>query len=234
MDRYPVLYSFAVQQNMSISKNIQRGNWHIQVLTTMSQMAADQLQQLLLQLPALNGIVEEDRITWRWRTNGCFSVRSFYKIMIEGPYINTCLQNIWDVKAPNRVMIFAWLMLQNRILTIDNLQRRGWEIVNRCCMCKANSETVRHLFNTCQYARMLKMRLIGYIPELGQCQYFTDGNYKQAMLRSKSKKIRQVQMATVFVLWRERCNRTFNDHHQTVTQTAQEILSEMAIWFQAY
>ena len=35
-----------------------------------------------------------------------------------------------------RVSFFAWGATWSRILTLDQLRRRGWRIPNRCYMCK--------------------------------------------------------------------------------------------------
>lgn len=40
---------------------------------------------------------------------------------------------IWCVKAPKRVSLFLWTMVWGWILTIDNLVKRGFILVNRCC-----------------------------------------------------------------------------------------------------
>ena len=56
------------------------------------------------------------------------------------------------LKVPQRVMVFGWLMIQNKLLMIDNLVDRGWLVPNRCVMCKRASESVQHIFNGCYFA----------------------------------------------------------------------------------
>lgn len=48
---------------------------------------------------------------------------------------------------------FGWLMGQNRILTMDNLQKRGMYIINRCTPCKKDLESVTHLSNECSFTK---------------------------------------------------------------------------------
>jgi hypothetical protein len=38
-----------------------------------------------------------------------------------------------------------------RILTVDNLRRRGFYLANWCCLCKMNEETINHLFIHYEY-----------------------------------------------------------------------------------
>ena len=67
--------------------------------------------------------------------------------MIEGPAIKLRIQVIWKLEAPTKVTVFMWLMLRNKVLTIDNiLRRKGWE-------------TVQHLFMHFEYAKLVQRKL---------------------------------------------------------------------------
>ena len=50
---------------------------------------------------------------------------------------------------------FAWEVSWSRILTIDQLKRRGWNILNGCYLCKEEEETTDHLLMFCGKVRML-------------------------------------------------------------------------------
>ena len=52
---------------------------------------------------------------------------------------------IWDVKVPPKIEMFLWLFSQNKILTKDNLRRRGIPKPLECSLCK-EIESVHHLF----------------------------------------------------------------------------------------
>ena len=54
-----------------------------------------------------------------------------------------------------RVNFFVWEVSWNRILTIDQLKRRGWNMPNRCYLCKVEEETSNHLILFCKKATML-------------------------------------------------------------------------------
>ena len=54
-----------------------------------------------------------------------------------------------------KINIFFWVMLQNRILTVDNLIKRGQKIPNRCILCKNHCESVDHLFLHCDFTRQV-------------------------------------------------------------------------------
>lgn len=87
----------------------------------------------------LHGVTMEqgrqDVACWRWNRQGAFTVKSCYKALEGRSLLVNNLHNMWTIRAPMRVMVFTWLMLQDRVLTVDNLMRRGWSMVNMCYMC---------------------------------------------------------------------------------------------------
>jgi hypothetical protein len=50
------------------------------------------------------------------------------------------------VKAPPRIAFFLWATTLGRILTVDNLRWRGFQLINQCCLCKKDEEGRAFLF----------------------------------------------------------------------------------------
>ena len=46
---------------------------------------------------------------------------------------------------PSRVAFFFWIAALGNIITINNLQKQKILILDWCCMCKRNGESVDHL-----------------------------------------------------------------------------------------
>ena len=59
---------------------------------------------------------------------------------------------IWRVKAPWRVSFFGWTAALVKILTCENLIKRGYSMVSWCCMYHCSGETVDHLLIHCSVA----------------------------------------------------------------------------------
>jgi len=51
------------------------------------------------------------------------------------------------LKMPLKLKCFAWLMLSNKIITWDNLCKRGFNGLGLCVLCYQNVESVHHIMN---------------------------------------------------------------------------------------
>ena len=58
---------------------------------------------------------------------------------------------LWSGSIPKKIGCFIWLILRNRILTWDNLQKRGWHGPGICPLCNLNEEIVLHIFSHCSF-----------------------------------------------------------------------------------
>ena len=62
---------------------------------------------------------------------------------------------IWQSKVQPRICFFAWEAAWGRVLTHDQIQKRGSHLANRCFLCKRNEETIDHLLLHCAITRVL-------------------------------------------------------------------------------
>ena len=78
--------------------------------------------------------IEERKIKWfgSLAKSGVFSVKSFCSSLKAKGEVPFPLKLVWGSWAPTKVSILTW----ERILTMDQLKRRGWVLVSYCCMCK--------------------------------------------------------------------------------------------------
>jgi hypothetical protein len=98
---------------------------------------------------------EVDRVVWNLLKKMNFEVKTFYKALVcyEAAYF--LWKCIWRVKAPKRVAFFVWIVALGKILTHDNLCRRGIVVVEWFVMCKKHGESVDHLLLHCDVARVV-------------------------------------------------------------------------------
>jgi hypothetical protein len=66
--------------------------------------------------------------------------------------VDASLKSVWRTQALLRAAFFAWSVALGKILTMDNLRKRHIIIVDRCCLCKRDGESVDHLLLHCDVA----------------------------------------------------------------------------------
>ena len=86
---------------------------------------------------------------WRLKKNGDFDIYSYYNALRGVFFFHFPLEGIWGVKAFRRVSFFVWMAAWGKILTGENLRRKGFTIVDWCCMCHSSGEIVDHLLIHC-------------------------------------------------------------------------------------
>ena len=94
----------------------------------------------------LNINLQEGRDTFIWslQANGCFTVHSMYKNLVDNGIKVT--QEIWYAKIPLKIKIFMWYLKRGVLLTKDNLARRNWIERKVCSFCN-REEIIQHLFS---------------------------------------------------------------------------------------
>jgi zinc-binding in reverse transcriptase len=98
--------------------------------------------------------LENDICVWRWHSSGFFSVHSFYEWLDFGGVVSQEYDIVWKSKIPLKIKIFMWLVRRKRILTKDQLLKRGWQGDLSCIFC-GQLETIDHLLVNCSIARVI-------------------------------------------------------------------------------
>lgn len=100
-----------------------------------------------------------------------YMVKSYYTAMAQGPEIRGKIGNLWQIKAPQRVLVFSWLLLHKKILMIDNLIWRGRIIPNICYFCWHTNESIQHIFAQCLLLIFTMQEVANQGLQLPSCQY---------------------------------------------------------------
>jgi ribonuclease HI len=97
----------------------------------------------------------EDELIWTGGdTSGVISVKNVYEALISTqnlPLITSWRIQMWKWNIPQKIKLFLWLAVNNKISTWKNLQHRGWIGQERCHLCKKEEEDCSHLFIFCSF-----------------------------------------------------------------------------------
>jgi len=90
-----------------------------------------------------------DSMVWTLSSRHGFQVKRYYT-MLHSEYSSFPWKSIWKVKTPPRIAFFLWATTLGRSLTVDNLGRKEFQLINRYCLYKKDEETINHLLH-CDY-----------------------------------------------------------------------------------
>ena len=98
----------------------------------------------------------EDKLFLREAKGGLFSVKFAYKFLSDLEAHPFPSKLIWKSWAPTKVGFYAWEASKGRILTLNQLKRRGKALANKCFLCVKEEETGKHLLLHYTKAKMLR------------------------------------------------------------------------------
>ena len=88
-----------------------------------------------------------------WGDMGKYNVREGYKrISREMNGTDRIRKKVWSADCIPKVNSFIWILLHNKILTAENLRKRGINRPSRCPLCSSVEETTSHIFLHCKIA----------------------------------------------------------------------------------
>ncbi len=198
-----------------------------------NQAERELCSRLMTEVNAVSLSPGRDEVMWRWDNSGRFSVKSLYNFLKDGGVVDRRWTQLWTIPTPLKVKIFVWLLIRKKVLTADNLSKRGWSGEGRCALCTNEDETVDHLFMVCPFTKALLEALLPNKLVLRGCEMplqlwedacLTYGTYG----RKQRGTIAIVWWAT----WLERNRRIFEDMRRTAGQLLGEIKELRHLWFE--
>ncbi|XP_074290961.1 uncharacterized protein LOC141617692 [Silene latifolia] len=122
--------------------------------------------------------------------------------------------------------IICSLAAQQKLATVDNLQSRGFYMVNRCSLCEIALEDHAHLFFNCSFSKDVWHQLLQWmgmhragsclLAELEQANFRSKHNWRMAWFYTSL-------AAAVYQLWSERNSRLFRGRKAAVTEIVSRV-----------
>ncbi|XVF22870.1 hypothetical protein REPUB_Repub12eG0208500 [Reevesia pubescens] len=119
---------------------------------TMSLLPNGLQETLSLVQPLQEG---DDKTIWTGSSNGVFSVKSAYDLMVSASHQSPVWNQIWKLDVLPRVKSFLWLLNHNRLLTKEQCHRRGLLPDTICSRCLIDAEDRLHLLRDCPDSRLI-------------------------------------------------------------------------------
>ena len=97
---------------------------------------------------------------WKAEAKGRFSDKSFYNLLIGVGDRMVGWKRFWNPVVPPRILVFSWVARLHKILTMDQLRKRNFIVVNGCPLCLQDEETKTHLLVHCNYAQTVSTSIL--------------------------------------------------------------------------
>ena len=235
----PSLFSMSMSKNAWVSEvwnPVGDGvGWTPLFARAFNDWEIDLVERLLQKIQAFRvQREEEDRVIWTASNDGAFSVRSLYSMMEPGGLSLFPSERIWRARMPPKVAFFVWEASWGKVLTQEQLQRRGFSLANRCFLCLSEEETVDHLLLHCVKTRVLwnlLFSLFGISWTLSCTVKTTLLGWNGGFVGKRRKKAWQMAPLCIFgSVWKERNRLAFGDEDLSLQRLKYSFVCNLWFW----
>lgn len=140
-------------------------NWKLGFRRNLNDLEVVEFATLMAKLESARFYLSwGDTRRWSLEKDGSFSCSSYKRFLcfnLDASVFHP-VDQIWKVKVPSKVHILAWSVAHGKVNTCNNIQkRRPLHYLNPqwCILCKAEKESVDHLFLQCFFSIQMWWRL---------------------------------------------------------------------------
>ena len=136
------------------------------------------------------------------------------------------------------MLFFAWEASWGKVLTLDSLQRRGFQLPNRCFLCECEEESVNHILIYCTVVRALWDIVFGLV----DVKWVFPGTVKEVLaswrgsfVGKKRKKIWDaIPLCIFWTVWKERNRLAFRGGILNVQKLKNSFVCNLWSWAKLY
>jgi len=182
--------------------------------------------------------------TWLWHldTTRGYSVRSGYQTPSAQihPVLDDSEKLILHSQVPSKVSILAWRLLRDMLSTKSNLMNRGITHVDDslCVTGCGQIESVQHLFINCSFFGSLWQHVRFWLGFSGVDHNVPSTHFSQFTnylggRRSCRSFLQLLWLLCVWLIWKERNNRIFNNVHSSIMELLEKVKFHAYWWLKA-
>ena len=136
-------------------QSVGSGHWNLNLVRSVNDWEVDLVVRLLGTLQSERVLIGWDTASWKGAGNGIYSIEKVYRVLHPGLVAHFPVKGIWVPNAPSKSALYEWEAAWGKVLTLDKLQKRGWQLPNRCYLCGQVKEIVNHLLLHCSVVNSL-------------------------------------------------------------------------------
>ena len=129
---------------------------------------------------------------------------------------------------------FAWEETWGKALTLDQLQRRGWSLANRCFLWLSHEESTDHILVHCDKARVLWDLLFSLFRVFWVMQSIVRetllGWHSSFVGRKRTKVWRAAPLCFFWTIWKERNRKSFENVELSIQRLKYLFLCNLLTW----
>ena len=212
----------------------EEGVWRPRFSRPFNDWEVEEVERLLLTIQGRRlNLNLEDRVLWKETKDGIFSVKSLYSALVSRSVVQFPNSIIWSPCVPTKVGSFAWEASWGKVLTLDQLKKRGWILANRCFLCCAEEESIDYILIHCTKARVLWELLVALFGVIWVLPYSVRDTLLGWCGINMGKKHSKLWMTTplclFWVVWKERNRIAFEDEELLIHRLKNSFVCN--IWF---
>ncbi|XP_074305736.1 uncharacterized protein LOC141640956 [Silene latifolia] len=158
---------------------------------------------------------------------GKFSLLKAYNLIRQHYQTQNYFKPLLDNSLLPRHRIILMLAVQRKLATLDLISTRGICLPNRCCLCKLQAESSRHLFFHCCYSKQVLRGLFTgmglHVQNLQLRSLLLWSLHRTPCKHWRNKKIICCLASAVYSLWHERNRRIFEGYERLAPLLIKEI-----------
>lgn len=142
---FPDVYAIASLKFGSVKDHMVRGDqsiaWCLHLWRAANDWEVLAISCLMIRIENTK-IGEEndaDQHVWTLDFQSEFSVCSMYNLLRPAGVVEELTYNIWNSNMPYKASFLLWLLFVEKVLTQDNLMKRGFELASCCGQCNCAS-----------------------------------------------------------------------------------------------
>ena len=236
---FPTLFNLAAHKESKVAdiwdSSREEKGWSAVFLRPFNDWEVEEVERFLHFLHSRKiRPLQEDRLLLKESTSDGFSVRLMYRQLAHSAPTEFPAWSIWNPIVPPKLGFFAWEASWGKVLTLDQLKRRGILLANWCFLGEHDEETIDHLLIHCSRAKMLWDLLLSIVDS----NWVFPLTVRQSLLAWQGAKVgrkhkrvwMEAPLCLFWTLWKERNKATFENKTPSVHRLKSTFVCTLWSW----